>query len=81
MEKASLKDISSAYNVKADVKDGIITLKIDTNHPTKLSSTGKCHLVASTGGNVVTAQTKDGKDIFVGLNAYIRRTKSTQYVD
>ncbi len=38
-----------------------------------LSSSGKTLIVASTGGNVVTTATIDGKPVVVGLNAYVRK--------
>jgi hypothetical protein len=40
--------------------------------PTK-SKSGKTILVASSGGNVVTEATVNGKPITVGLNAYIAK--------
>ncbi|SDF02304.1 hypothetical protein SAMN05444167_1162 [Terriglobus roseus] len=40
--------------------------------PTK-SKSGKTMLVATSGGNVVTDATVDGKPVTVGLNAYISK--------
>ena len=38
----------------------------------KLAS-GKTLVVATTGGNVATAATVDGKPVIVGLNAYVKK--------
>jgi len=42
-------------------------------HAPRPSATGKTLIVASTGGNVVTSATIDGKPVAVGLNAYVRK--------
>ena len=39
----------------------------------KPSSSGKTLIVASTGGNVQTGVEVNGKPVFVGLNAYIKK--------
>lgn len=55
----------------AQIKDGnlVITIPIDK----KPSKTGKSILIASSGGNKKTELEVDGKQVFIGLNAYIEK--------
>jgi hypothetical protein len=56
----------------AEIKDGKLVITINLNPP-RPSASGKTLVVASTGGNVATSATIDGKPITIGLNAYIKR--------
>ena len=56
----------------AEIKDGQLVITINLNPP-RPSASGKTLVVASTGGNVATSATIDGKPITIGLNAYIKR--------
>lgn len=58
--------------MEAKVDDGVLVIRIPLEAP-RPSATGKTLIVASTGGNVVTTATIDGKPIVVGLNAYVRK--------
>lgn len=57
--------------VKIEGKELVIRIPVET--PPKLSKSGKSLIVASTGGNVVTAVIVDGKPVTLGLNAYISK--------
>lgn len=50
--------------------DLVITIPLTGPRP---STSGKTLVVASSGGNKETGVLIDGKPVFVGLNAYIRR--------
>lgn len=56
----------------AEIKDGKLLITINLNAP-RPSASGKTLVVASTGGNVATSATIDGKPVTIGLNAYIKR--------
>lgn len=60
--------------MKAEIKDGnlIITIQVQTPTP---SASGKTMVVASSHGNVKTDAKVDGKQVVVGLNAYIPKEK------
>jgi len=58
--------------METKIEDNFLFIRIPLEAP-RLSSSGKTLIVASTGGNVVTAATVDGKPIVVGLNAYIKK--------
>jgi len=49
-----------------------LVIRIPLETP-KLSSSGKTMLVATTRGNVTTEAMVDGKNIILGLNAYISK--------
>ena len=49
-----------------------LVIRIPLEKP-KLSSSGKTLIVASTGGNTQTSVEVNGKPVFVGLNAYIKK--------
>ena len=51
--------------------NGVSTLVIEAPVSLRPSKSGKTMLVASSGGNVATTATVDGKTVTVGLNAYI----------
>ena len=48
----------------------VIRIPLEKPHP---SSSGKTMIVASTGGNVQTDVEIEGKPVFIGLNAYIKK--------
>ena len=48
-----------------------LVIEIPLNTPPVLSSTGKTLVVASTHGNKVTTAQVNGKNVVVGVNAYI----------
>lgn len=57
-------------DVKIEGNDLVIRLPLQTPQP---SASGKTLVVASTRGNVKTSATVNGKQITVGVNAYIGR--------
>lgn len=57
--------------MKATIKDNVLHLEIPLQTP-KPSASGKTLVVATTGGNVTTAATVNGKPVTVGVNAYIK---------
>ena len=57
--------------MKATIKDNTLYLEIPLNAP-RPSASGKTLVVATSGGNVTTAATVNGKPVVVGLNAYIK---------
>ena len=58
--------------MQAIIENNELVIRIPLEKP-KLSSSGKTLIVASTGGNVQTDVVVDGKPVFVGLNAYIKK--------
>jgi len=58
-------------DVTINEQNGVSTLKIEIPVYLRPSKSGKTMLVASSGGNVTTTATVDGKPVTVGLNAYI----------
>lgn len=56
--------------VKIEDKELVIRIPLEEPRP---SSSGKTLIVASTGGNVRTQAEVNGKPVFLGLNAYIKR--------
>lgn len=55
----------------AIIKDNKLCIEIPLQTP-RPSTSGKTLVVATTGGNVTTAATVNGKPITIGLNAYIK---------
>lgn len=55
----------------AKIENGTLVVRIPVQAPSP-SKTGKTLIVASSGGNVVTAATVNGKPVTIGLNAYIK---------
>ena len=55
----------------ATIEDNHLLIKIPLQTP-RPSSTGKTLVVATTGGNVATTATVNGKPVTVGVNAYIK---------
>ena len=58
-------------DVTIDDQYGVTTLKIEIPVNLRPSKSGKTMLDASSGGNVTTTATVDGKPVPVGVNAYI----------
>lgn len=58
--------------MEATIENNELIIRIPLDKP-KPSSSGKTLIVASTGGNVQTDVQVDGKPVFVGLNAYIKK--------
>jgi hypothetical protein len=56
--------------MKTEIKDGNLVITIPMQQPTP-SASGKTLVVASTRGNVKTGVMVQGKEITIGLNAYI----------
>jgi len=54
------------------IENGKLIIVIDLQEPTP-SASGKNLVVASTRGNVVTDCVIDGKNVVIGLNAYVRK--------
>jgi len=59
--------------VDAKIEDGKLHLVLDVITPLRESSSGKTLLVASTNGNKVTSLRVNGKEVIIGVNAYIKR--------
>jgi len=58
--------------LEAKIENNELVIRIPLEKP-KPSSSGKTLIVASTGGNVQTAVEVNGRAVFVGLNAYIKK--------
>jgi hypothetical protein len=54
------------------VENGKLVISIDTQEPTP-SASGKTLVVATTHGNMKTNCMIDGKNVIIGLNAYIKK--------
>jgi len=54
------------------IESGKLIIEIDLQEPTP-SASGKNLVVASTRGNVVTDCMIEGKNVVIGLNAYIKK--------
>jgi len=62
-----------ANTMKAEIKDGNLVITIALQAP-RASASGKTLVVATTSGNVTLPGVHvDGKEITLGLNAYIKR--------
>jgi len=57
--------------MQATIKDNKLTIVIDLQEP-RPSSTGKTLVVATSGGNITTNASVQGKPVIIGLNAYIK---------
>lgn len=59
--------------MNAELKGGKLVITIDADEKaTKVSTSGKSRIVASSGGNKMVAIKVQGKDVYIGLNAYIK---------
>jgi hypothetical protein len=59
--------------VRVSIEKGELVIRLPLNQPPVLSASGKTLVVASTRGNKVTEAQVNGKNVVVGLNAYIPR--------
>ena len=57
--------------MKATIKDNVLHLEIPMHAP-RPSATGKTLTVASSNGNKETTATVNGRQVIVGVNAYIK---------
>ena len=64
-------DNSNGFTAK--IEDGCLVLRLRLQKPTP-SASGKTLVVASTRGNRETEARVDGRQIVVGVNAYLRLT-------
>lgn len=60
-------------SLKAEIKDGNLVITIPVCNPPVPSKSGKSDIVASTNGNATTPLMVQGKNVVIGLNAYIKR--------
>ena len=58
--------------MKVEIKGNELIITVEMQKPTP-SASGKTLVVASSRGNQVTTAMVDGKPVFVGLNAYIKK--------
>lgn len=61
------------YTMKAEISKDGRTMTITLDVSPRESATGKSTVVATSGGNQPTTMQFDGKPIFVGVNAYVRK--------
>lgn len=59
--------------MKATIKGNTLIIEIPMNPTPQPSASGKTLVVASTRGNVKTDAKVNGKEVIIGLNAYIPR--------
>ena len=59
--------------MQATIEGNELVLRIPLLPAPTRSKSGKTMLVATSGGNVITAATVNGKPVTVGLNAYIAK--------
>ncbi len=57
--------------MNAEIKGNNLVITIPMNAP-RPSASGKTLVVATSGGNVATTATVNGKPVVIGLNAYIK---------
>ena len=58
--------------MQAKIENNELVIRVPLEKP-KLSSSGKTLIVATSGGSVQTDVEVNGKPVFVGLNAYIKK--------
>jgi hypothetical protein len=58
--------------MEVKIENGKLIISIELQNPTP-SASGKTLVVATTHGNMVTQCMIDGKNVVVGLNAYIKK--------
>lgn len=59
--------------MKVTIENGELVIRLPMNKTPVLSASGKTYVVASTHGNKVTEAQVNGKNVVVGVNAYITR--------
>ncbi len=60
-------------NLVANIIDSKLVIELPVNDPLVPSKSGKSMIVASSHGNQKTDAEVDGKQIIIGLNAYVRK--------
>lgn len=60
------------HTLQAKIENNDLVIRIPLEKPKPYSS-GKTLIIASTGGNTQTDVEVNGKPVFVGLNAYIKK--------
>lgn len=63
---------TATKEVTATVEDGYLVVRVPLNDTPTRSASGKTLVVASTRGNKVTDVQIKGKNVVVGVNAYIK---------
>jgi len=58
--------------MEVKIENGKLIISIELQEPTP-SASGKTLVVATTHGNVITKCLIDGKNVVIGLNAYIKK--------
>ncbi|MBI5731057.1 MAG: hypothetical protein HY963_07965 [Ignavibacteriales bacterium] len=58
--------------MEVKIENGKLIISIDLQEPTP-SASGKTLVVATTHGNVATKCLVEGKNVIIGLNAYIKK--------
>jgi hypothetical protein len=56
----------------AEIKDGMLIVKVPLEQPPKPSGSKKTLVIASTHGNKPTSLNVKGGQVYVGVNAYVR---------
>lgn len=59
--------------MNAKIIDGKLIIEIPLNVPPRISASGKSLVIASTNGNMTSNVIVDGKNVVIGLNAYIKK--------
>ena len=59
--------------MEASIENGQLVIRIDLNNPPVPSATGKTLVVASSRRNIQTDVIVEGKNVTIGLNAYIKK--------
>ena len=60
--------------MQASIKDGVLTITIDTAKKPEPSKSGRSLIVASTRGNIDSGVQVNGKKLIIALNAYVSAT-------
>jgi hypothetical protein len=63
--------MSLQVTVEKGKEGSVLVIRMPIRKEPKASASGKNIVIASTGGNVVTGAQYDGKDVKLGLNAYV----------
>lgn len=59
--------------MQVTIENNELVIRIPIEEPPRPSKSGKSLIVASSGGNVTTSCTVEGRQVVVGLNCYITR--------
>jgi hypothetical protein len=58
--------------MQVEIENNVLVIRMPMNEP-RPSASGKTLVVASSGGNQTTTAVVNGKQVIIGLNAYIPR--------